>query len=82
LTTNPTETMRILYAFLDEDLFAHDFDNVNQITHEDDRAHGIRGLHEIRNKIAPVPSRWLDVLGEGAMKQGELNFWKHQGGIQ
>lgn len=75
LTSKPKETMQKVYAFLDEPGFDHDFDNVEQVTWEDDSQHGIKGLHDIRSKVSPLPSQWKDVLGDFAKSIGDLNFW-------
>jgi len=75
LTTNPEETMRGVYEFLGEKYYDHDFSNVEQTTHEDDFFHGFKDLHTIRNKVKPVPSDWMEVLGSFAQKFASLNFW-------
>ena len=75
LTTKPKETMKNIYAFLGEDYFAHNFDNVEQTTNEDDFFHGFKDLHTIRNKVRPVYSDWREVLGDFAVKYENLNFW-------
>jgi hypothetical protein len=53
----------------------HDFDNVKQVTWEDDSVHGFVGLHDIRSKVAPMEPQWPKVLGDFAGKYGTLNFW-------
>ena len=75
LTSNPRQTMREVYAFLGEEWFEHDFDNVEQVTVEDDRVHGFDGLHTIRSKVEPVPPQWPTVLGEAANKFANLEIW-------
>jgi sulfotransferase len=63
LTANPQRTLREIYDFLEEPQFTHDFDNVQQITWEDDLVHGIKGLHDIRPKVEPTKSQYLKVIG-------------------
>ncbi len=75
LTSNPKETLKGVYDFLGEKYFEHDFNNVEQKTEENDRVHGFKGLHEIRNKVLPVRSEWREILGDFAEKYGKLNFW-------
>ncbi len=41
----------------------YDFDNIPQITQEDDNAFGIEGLHTIRHKVEPLISDAKQVLG-------------------
>jgi sulfotransferase len=68
LTTNPKQKMKEIYDFLGKEYFDHNFDHVEQVTHEDDEIHGFVNLHKIRNKIEPVPSRAKEILGEDLMK--------------
>jgi len=76
MTRNPEETFKKIYAFLGEEYFEHDFDNVEQITWENDAIHGFKGLHDIRSKVEPVETSWPKVLGSFAEKYGKMNFWK------
>lgn len=76
LTTEPEKTMNSIYDFLGEKKFKHDFENVEQVTWENDLVHGIDGLHEIRSKVEPVKSQWPVVLGQWADDFKKLNFWK------
>ena len=73
LSANPKETMQQVYEFLDEKYFNHDFDHVEQVTHEDDEQHGIPELHIIRPKIEPVESHWKKVLGSVGDRFAALN---------
>ena len=75
LTENPERTMRDIYKFLGEEYYPHDFNNVEQSTHEDDRIYGFTDLHTIRNEVKPLISDWKKILGEQAEKYGKLNFW-------
>lgn len=64
LTAHPAATMAGIYDFLEEEPFDHDFGNVEQVTRENDRVHGLDGLHDIRPAVRPQPSKWRVVLGE------------------
>jgi sulfotransferase len=64
LTTNPAVTMRKIYDYLGEPEFEHDFNNVEQVTHEDDSQVTFYGDHVIRQKVAPVPLDYNEVLGK------------------
>jgi sulfotransferase len=66
LTSNPDKTLRGIYEFLGEDYFAHDFNNVKQITWEDDAVYGMKGLHDIRSKVEPVKPQYLKIIGAAA----------------
>jgi len=78
MTSNPKETFKSIYQFLGEQPFEHDFDNVKQVTWENDAVHGFVGLHNIRSKVEPLASSWQKVLGPFAEKYGEMNFWKNK----
>jgi sulfotransferase len=52
LTRDPAGAMRILYDFLGEAPFEHDFDNVEYSADDFDAALGSPGLHTVRRKVA------------------------------
>lgn len=58
-----TEMVRI-YDYLGIPYFQHDFDNIQQVTKEDDEVYGTFGDHVIRTKLEPVPSRAKQLLGK------------------
>jgi sulfotransferase len=62
LTACPAAVLAEVYDFLGLKPFEHDFEHVVQATHEDDSAYGWLGLHDIREKVLPVKSRWKEVL--------------------
>jgi sulfotransferase len=62
-TNNPENEIKRIYKYLDIPYFKHDFDNVEQLTHENDVIHGIFGDHQIKNKIEPVVNDYVDILG-------------------
>jgi len=64
LTANPETTMQAVYPFIGYKNFQHDFEHVKQITSEDDSAYGLTGLHTIRSKVEPQPSRWPTVFDD------------------
>jgi sulfotransferase len=66
LTSNPKNTLNAIYDFLGEERFQHDFDHVKQITWEDDAVYGMKGLHDIRSKVEPVTSQYLQIIGKQA----------------
>lgn len=76
LTREPSKTLSNIYTFLGEVPFQHDFNNVKQVTWEDDTVHGFKGLHDIRSKVEPMPAQWPTVLGQWAEGLNKLNFWK------
>jgi sulfotransferase len=60
----PDAEMTKIYNYLDIPYFQHDFDNIEQITKEDDTVYGTFGDHVIRTKLEPVTSRARSLLGK------------------
>jgi sulfotransferase len=58
-----TEMIRI-YEYLGIPHYKHDFDNIQQVTKEDDEVYGTFGDHTIRTKLEPVPSKAKQLLGK------------------
>lgn len=59
----PEDQMKKIYQFLELPYYEHDFDNIEQLTQEDDDVYGIYGDHKIRTKLLPVRSRANELLG-------------------
>ena len=81
LTRHPKTVLKEIYEFLDEDFYDHDFTDVKQVTHEDDRVYGWGDLHSIRGSVEPVESDWQIVLADisPALKQSILAnnvYWR------
>lgn len=75
LVNRPAEVIKLLYEFLGEDLFEHDFDNVEYDAPAFDAQLGLDGLHRVRAKVAPEPRETIlppDVF----QKFAELAFWR------
>lgn len=78
LTHNPKETLQGIYNFLGLQYYNHDFNNIQQVTKEDDdNIHRIKDLHTIRSKVEPVPLKAHTILGEVANKYANLEFWRN-----
>jgi sulfotransferase len=79
LTTQPALVMQKVYQYLGVPEYKHDFEKIVQVTQEDDAVFGIPGLHQIRSKIEPLPSDYLDVLGVDAIRHVQQNYaWYFQ----
>ena len=61
LTRQPKKSLEAVYRFLGLPAFKHDFNNVAQVTFEDDSAHGFKDLHTIRPKVQPMEPQWSSV---------------------
>ncbi len=80
LTLFPHRELDKIYDFFGISRFKHDFQNVKQITQEDDKIHGIFGDHVIRNEVKPVPETYNKYLGS-ELSQNIVNtypwFYQH-----
>lgn len=83
LTRRPQETMQGIYRFLDVAPHAHEFDNVEQVTFEDDFVYGFKDLHVIRAKVEPQPPAWPKVYDDAVFQsptwktiEDVAQFWK------
>jgi len=61
---DPETEMKRIYEYLEIPYFSHDFNNVQQLTHENDVIHGIFGDHKIHPQVKPIPSDFVNVLGK------------------
>lgn len=61
--SNPEREMARIYKYLDLPYYEHDFNNVQQITVEDDSVYGIYGDHQIKSQITPVKNDYKEILG-------------------
>ncbi len=55
LVSDPTRALKMVYDFIGEPWFDHDFDNVEYDADEFDLALGAPGLHTIRRKVEFIP---------------------------
>ena len=70
----PEIEMKRIYDYLEVPYYAHDFDNIQQITAEDDSVYGIYGDHTIRQKLEPLKVDYKEVLGVGACNWIKSNY--------
>jgi sulfotransferase len=83
LTRRPRAVMEGVYRFLGEEGCSHDFDNVEQVTVEDDMVYGFKDLHIIRQKVEPQAPSWPRVYDDAVFQstawkniEGVAQFWK------
>jgi sulfotransferase len=55
LVARPQDTMQLIYDFIDEPWFDHDFENVDYDSETFDMLLGMPGLHRVRRKVALQP---------------------------
>ncbi|WGF90516.1 sulfotransferase family protein [Marinivivus vitaminiproducens] len=79
LCRRPDETLALVYDFLGQPRFAHDFDNVDYAEPEFDRHLGTPGLHTVRRKVrfAARPTILPPDLFD---KYAGLTFWRDPAG--
>lgn len=74
LAEAPEKVMRLVYEFLGEPWFEHDFENVQYDAPEFDQALGLDGLHRVRSKIA-IEHRQTILPPDLFNQYAKLSFW-------
>ena len=75
LVRRPGEVMELVYDFLGEEAYAHDFDNVEYDAPAFDSQLGVSGLHRVKKKVEPQ-SRETILPPDLFEQYGRLNFWR------
>ena len=75
LTQRPTEVLNLIYEFLGEEPYAHDFESVNYEAPKFDSQLGLDGLHRVHKKVAPRPRQTI-LPPELFQKYTQLAFWR------
>lgn len=75
LASQPQEVTDLIYDFLDEEKFVHDFNNVQYDARIFDEQLGISGLHTVRPKVE-AKSRNTILPPELFEQYSQLNFWQ------
>ena len=70
----PDKEMIRIYSYLDVPYFEHDFDNIEQVTIEDDEVYGVFGDHTIRKQLSLTPSTAKQVLGDDVYQWITKNY--------
>ena len=60
---NPDFYMKQIYEYLELPYFLHNFNNIEQFTHENDQMYGSFGDHTIQSKLEPVFEDYKYILG-------------------
>lgn len=79
LTQHPARTMELIYRFIDEPQFDHDFNNVDYAENEFDQNLGVKGLHSVKKKVE-YKSRRSILPPDLFLKYQEMDFWQDQAG--
>lgn len=79
LANTPGKVMPLIYDFLGEPAYEHDFDHLEYDNTDFDEALGVSGLHHVRPKVAPAARR--AILPPDIFRQYEdLSFWRDRKG--
>ena len=72
----PKDVMQKVYRFIDEPYCDLDYDNIRQVTSENDRIgdYGIYGEHTIKGKIEPLKNDYKEILGNDICNNVKANF--------
>lgn len=79
LTQYPARSIELLYEFIGEPVYAHDFDHVDYQENEFDEKLGVRGLHQVKKKVAFKPRSSI-LPPELFQKYSEMAFWNDRTG--
>lgn len=75
LANRPSDVMDLVYDFLEEEKFDHNFDNVEYDAPAFDDQLGVSGLHKVRKKVEAQP-RGTILPPELFEQYAQLNFWQ------
>jgi sulfotransferase len=75
LAQAPERVLRLVYEFIGEPWFAHDFETVHYDAPLFDEALGISGLHRVRQRVALEPRRTV-LPPDLFEKYTQLSFWR------
>lgn len=79
LAMHPEKTMSLLYEFIGEPKFNHDFDNVEFSHDEFDYTLGVKGLHTVKRKVEYKRRRTI-LPPDLFQKYSEMAFWTDKAG--
>ena len=74
LTQYPGKSLKLIYDFINEPHYEHDFDNVEYSHDEFDYTIGVKGLHEVKRKVE-YKSRRSILPPDLFNKYSEMAFW-------
>ena len=76
IANRPAEVFRLLYEFLGEEEFEHDFSNVVYDAPDFDAQLGLDGLHRVHPNVAPRPRATI-LPPDLFERYGKLSFWRN-----
>jgi len=79
LTQAPERTLPLIYEFLGEELFDHNFEHVEYDASEFDKQLGVEGLHRVSGPVVHRPRRTL-LPPDLFEKYANMSFWNDMNG--
>jgi sulfotransferase len=79
LTQHPTKTLDLIYQFLGEPAFDHDFNQVDYEESDFDQKLGVKGLHAVKKKVE-FKSRRSILPPDLFAKYQDMDFWQDTNG--
>lgn len=79
LTQFPRKALQLIYRFIDEPWFEHDFDNVIYEENEFDQKLGVNGLHTVKRKVEFIPRRTI-LPPDLFTRFQQMSFWHDTSG--
>jgi sulfotransferase len=80
LVKHPQSELNRIYKYFELEPYTHNFDNITQVTQEDDSVYGVYGDHTIRPKVEYTKPDYQEVLGKSAsdwVKNNYRWFYEH-----
>lgn len=79
LTQHPGKTLELIYRFIGEPEFDHNFNEIEYEDSEFDQKLGVKGLHTVRKKVEFKPRRSI-LPPDLFSKYQEMDFWQDSNG--
>lgn len=79
LTQHPARTLELIYQFIGEPVFQHDFEQVDYEENEFDQKLGVKGLHAVKKKVEFKARRSI-LPPDLFMKYQDMDFWQDSTG--
>ena len=79
LTSRPQKIMDEVYDIINLERYNHNFNNIEQITKENDVIHALdNNLHTIRNKVEPLKDNYIEIIGQEACDRIDTEYEWYQ----
>ena len=77
LCQHPARTLELIYRFIEEPLFQHDFEQVDYAESEFDQQLGVKGLHTVKKSVSFTTRRSI-LPPDLFIKYQDMDFWQDQ----